>query len=603
MKTIYQIILVLFIAINSLTAAPFQVHENFPSKIDILYFADLISQYSLRKNGKFKHNTARALEHLLYSRNFIQNKLMVQRIHEKSFGKNKIVIDRQDKSLLFDNKKYKLSLTTDSSNIYSNYIPHKKNSPAKAVLEKNLLGPEYSKTIITQIYQQISKTKGLDPFIPENYKLIQILDEDLKLQKTSQEEKELFFQVREKVKIDKDSTTKWQYIPIRLVSKPVTKVMYEVPQAVLSVPVEGVTRSPWHNLVGSMREFETGFKSIPQNFKEIGHGIAKPKKGLVVEGLTGFADTGVTFFKAGLGLVKTGLSIVAYPIYRLFGGKRSLLARKKGKRAAIILVDAATGSGLFNNIMDIFGEEIARGQLKGYIQYFCVESSAKDTDIKKCIDEIPDKIDYVDFFALTHTGGTSQIERYAEYAIKMKGLKPEVMLSIGCYDRDPNLTHPKDSVGQKHTSWAVHYYLSSLISKRIRGIPVEQAAYQSFYEGLPLNMVNPISLGGMIAVGAMEQDLKLGYWGSMPDSNDNQKKILNKLLDDNWRKFDRSYSSYKRKRQNAPSKEEMNESLKSIHNLNEYLKVNKKYLSRKTKKNLKKSMKKYTQVTSELSAT
>ena len=149
---------------------------------------------------------------------------------------------------------------------------------------------------------------------------------------------------------------------------------------------------------------------------------------------------------------------------------------------------------------------------KGVVVYYCVASDQEGT-ARECVDKLPRDVKRVDLLALTHSGGMSQLEDIASDLDKM-GLKPGLMLSIGCSDPTSTMTEPENTMGQQGTSWAVHFYLSNALSKRLRGSPMDPAAKEAYSEGIVLpTSINPISLGGIIATTYMGE----GYKGSKPE--------------------------------------------------------------------------------------
>jgi hypothetical protein len=212
--------------------------------------------------------------------------------------------------------------------------------------------------------------------------------------------------------------------------------------------------------------------------------------------------------------------------------------------------------------------------------------------MKKCISLAPSKIEYIDFFALQHTGGIGDLDDLAEYAILNKGLKPEIMITIGCYDDPGKMTHPDDTLGQAHTSWAVHYYLSNLITKRLRGIPVQDAAHFAFGEGTPLNLVNPISIGALFVVGSMEDSLLLGYWGSKPTQDTERKLDVKSFLKYSLDTLEKEIGEVVLPLNNQEQKLTLLKKICTIEKLNEYLEEHKEHLKRKELKALRDSKEK-----------
>lgn len=318
------------------------------------------------------------------------------------------------------------------------------------------------------------------------------------------EEGEQSIQILERVYNPADGeNSKWIYSPIKIVSYPLTKIQYDIPNMVTGLATESVTRSPIDNFLGAMDEFISGFYKIFNGTKDVLVGVANPKKASVIDGALEIGDSGFSFAKAGLGLAKTGLSIPFYPVYRLFGGTPSERSTIDRDSAAIVFVD--TGFPIVEQALDPYGEQIVRYHLKGVVRYYCA-ISAEGGSASECITKMPKDIKTVHLLALTHSGGTERIESVAKNL--PSHAKPGLMISIGCYDSASTMTTPDNSMGVTGLNWAVHFYLSNVVAKRIRGIPVNKAAYEAYYEGISLpNSVNPISLAGILAI---------GYQGSSP---------------------------------------------------------------------------------------
>lgn len=302
--------------------------------------------------------------------------------------------------------------------------------------------------------------------------------------------------------------SRWSMIPLKLVSYPITKMEYEIFQPVVSTFTESVNRNPLHNALGSIDELTQSVRLLKNGILDLGRGVLHPTKAGVIDGSLEIADAGINLVTGfGLGLVKTVVSIPAYPLARLLGVRQSERSAIKGKRGAIVLIDSGSGLYPIDAALDTYGDMIVRDQLNGVVDYYCVESSVQGR-ASDCLEKMPQDIEHLDLIALTHTGGSSDIERLANKAAA-QDKKIGLMLSIGCYDNPSHETHPNDTMGQQGLSWAVHYYLSSAIAKRLRGIPMQEASRQAFSESLPVNFANPISLIGMLAT--------KGLKGSRPD--------------------------------------------------------------------------------------
>jgi len=568
-----------FILLLSISSFKIYAEDYKFSKEMSLVFIDLIRmEVSEKKNVPL--DDIRVLEYLLYARNYLTQKNSVEKKIDKKFGSRKISIDALQKTLTYTSKKYFVELRDRDSHFKWKIKKNKNGAILEGDIPQESILEDYLEEIVNRTYQLISKQKGLGKLLS---------DEQGKLYETLLSEDDSstpYIQILDKIqnKNQKNAkNSKWEYIPLKLVAVPVIKGMYEIPQALSSTVTESVTRSPLHNLKGSFAEFKKAFKSLGVNTSEVFQGIKNPRKGSTVEGLLGFTDTAMDVVRGGLGLVKTAVSFVGYPIYRILGGKKSQYVRTKGKRATIITIDTAFFGNFLDKVIDIYGEEIVRGQARGFSQFLCINSTAKENDLKDCILSIPDDIQYVDLFSLTHTGGTDEIDELAEFAIVHKGLKPEIMVSIGCDDSPSVFSHPDETMGQMGTSWAVHYYLSNLIAKRLRGIPVSQSARQAFVEGIPLNVVNPVSLGAFFIIGKDEEKLITGYTGSRPYFEKSRYYSVKDILAKAWKEVVKLESS------GGNTKE----ALILVKEINDYLSANKKVLTRKERRLLRKSLKSF----------
>lgn len=192
--------------------------------------------------------------------------------------------------------------------------------------------------------------------------------------------------------------------------------------------------------------------------------------------------------------------------------KKSERAALNGKRAVIVFVD--TGMYPLDLAIDPYGDQIVRHHLNGIANYYCVTSNVEG-DRQSCLDNIPYDTEFVDMVALTHSGGTYTMDRNVDEIIA-KGHKPGLMLSIGCSDAESKNTNAENALGQQGTTWAVHYYVSHAIAKRLRGMPIKQAAEEAFYEDLPINFINPVSIAGQIGVATMGDSIM----GSFPETRE-----------------------------------------------------------------------------------
>jgi len=183
----------------------------------------------------------------------------------------------------------------------------------------------------------------------------------------------------------------------------------------------------------------------------------------------------------------------------------------------IVLVDSELGSDVGTGIIDTYGEEIIRSKLKSIADYYCIRSSIQENDIDACIKGMPASIQYLDVVSLQHSGGGEEAERFMKKAVAMKNVKPELLLSIGCYDEPSRFVEAENSMGQERSSWAVHYYLANMLEKRLRGISAVDAANQAYGESFVTNAIDPVSWAAVILIGTqMEDHLQHGFTGSRP---------------------------------------------------------------------------------------
>jgi hypothetical protein len=307
--------------------------------------------------------------------------------------------------------------------------------------------------------------------------------------------------------------TEWENAPVKIISFPLTKLQYEVLPEITSLFTESFTRSPWHNLLGTLYEANNTMVTLGNGLKDLARGIANPTKAGVVDGILEIGTAPLTLIRPASGLVKTCTSTVCYPAYNLISNKKSKFAPVTGKRASIVFVD--TGFYPYDIFLDPYGEQIVRYHLKGISNYYCAIMNFEG-DIKDCIRKMPKDIEYVDMVALTHSGGTTKMEYWMkEIMSQKKSVKPGLMLSIGCGDDPSLMTEAENAMGQQGYSWAVHFYLSSAIAKRLRGMPMEQAALEAFHENKGINFLNPVSIGGMYVVDGLE--------GSTPRTRQSEK--------------------------------------------------------------------------------
>lgn len=303
--------------------------------------------------------------------------------------------------------------------------------------------------------------------------------------------------------------TKWQHAPIKLVSYPVTKALYDVPNMATSLVTESVTRSPLHNFLGALSTFRGAIKAAVGGLWRMIKGVLNPKNASLIDGSLQAADSGVTAVKGALGLAKAGASLLGYPVYRLLGGRKSVYAplRSRGKRAAIVFIGSQAPSVL-GTIVDGYKEQVARYHLARIADYYCAVSWNNKVagKLADCLEKMPKDTVTVDFIALLPGGGSDAVDR--TIARGLPAGKPGLIISVGHYDDPSAAAGPENAMGQKGLSWAVHFYLSGLMDKRLRGIPLRQAAMQAYNEGRVINAIDPISLAALAAI---------GYQGSKPD--------------------------------------------------------------------------------------
>lgn len=326
----------------------------------------------------------------------------------------------------------------------------------------------------------------------------------------------VLFHIYERVyKPSPGENSAWKDVPVKLVSLPFTTALYEVPDLITSTATESVTRSPINNLRATLIDGHTVIRETEAGVQDVLRGILNPKNAAAVDGLLEITEAGINLVRTATDVVKTAVSTVAYPIFRLLGGKKSREVDLRGKRAAIVIVDTGYGDPM-DFLFDNYGEQIVRYHLKGRDGYYCairMNDPIADEKLQKCIANIPKKDKTVDLISLRHTGGMGDLDGIAD-SLVARGLQPGLMMSIGCDDSTSTKTDADDTMGQMGISWAVHYYLSDVIAKRLRGIPMRQAATTAWYEGIARNAVDPVSWAAFALV---------GYDGSFPDIRDDAK--------------------------------------------------------------------------------
>lgn len=502
---------------------------NVTDQESLLVFADKIAQLQMKvKKEKVGYGEIRMIEEVLYKPKTLE--ALVKRdgkVNKKLSALTRLIIDGKEQSITYKAPRLKITQKIVNDEIIQTYKKHGKTETDSFAPE--FFAPVYFEEIKKELYELTLRSKGMSEF----QNMDATPQEQDKVTLNDQKPTSVRLMIKEKFYTEnKNDSTKWAHVPFKLISYPVQKIMYDVPDMITSTVVESVTRSPVDNLLGAKDEFKGAGKLVWNGFKDIIRGIFNPKRATVVDGALEVTDSLVKATRGVLNVGKTAFSMVGYPLYRLSGGEKSRRVPLKGKRAAIVIVDTGTYS-ILDVPVDTYGEVIVRQQLKSISDYYCVASSAADNDIDDCIKNIPDDIPYLDLVALTHTGGTSNLEHYARKAAEMKGIKPELMVSIGCYDDPASMTERENTFGQQGTSWAVHFYLSNVLAKRLRGIPMDQAATQSYYESLPKNTINPVSWGGMAGVYMMSGEN--GYGGSKPEVVTND-VIVQETIRTAWKK-------------------------------------------------------------------
>lgn len=554
---------------------------QFPSPSALALLGDKISEYRLNKKNDLRYKDVKVLEYLLYKGDHLREKIQRNDKFSKRFSINlKMEADKSEGrvSYLLGKQKLLIHIRENAGRLDFQVI-QKGKMIEHGRLAAGELSEDYIDALRKGLYALTLRSRGMDDFQPDYNVALEADHSKLSEDKS----RGLTLRIKEGLFNNENDNTNWEYLPVKLVAYPVQKIMYDVPNMATSLVVESVSRSPVHNIQGAGDEFRGAGLGIWNGLKDLVRGIFNPKKATAFDGLFQLGDAGIRAVKGGLGVVKSAVSIVGYPIFRLAGGKKSKRVPLRGKRAAIVIVDTGMGGysavgNVVDGVFDTYGEQIVRGNLKSISRYYCVESNAEPNSLYDCIDNMPEDIQYVDFFALTHTGGDSSMERWAKYAAEKKGVKPELMVSIGCYDNPSSMTEKENSVGQEKTSWAVHYYLSNLITKRLRGIPMDVAANEAFIEGMPSNIINPISLGAYGAVSLMEGDLKLGYHGSKPDLYSDE-AIVSDLVSGAWSGLGYKLRDFRWKYIIAKSSDEENsvdsskvkEAISKIQKVNAYL--------------------------------
>ncbi len=569
-------------------------YANFPEYTHRVIFAELYKEELSPKNVSFKD--IEVLETFLFNPNRLKNNEEIYQIKIKT--RRELTINKKAKSIKLAigssrSPQKTFEVLFNSSNSFTVNV-HEKNQEIRTFTWPfDNLAKEYLKESETQTKKFIQHHRG--------YGELQEIESNNFNTKSNEKEireakpKSLILKIKEKIrKKNKFDNTSWKYTPVKIISYPAQKIMYDLPALVSNTLLESVTRSPKHNLLSTFEELKGAGKGFKNGADDVFRGVVSPKNATLLDGGFTIADSGLKLLNVAAGVIKTSISLVGYPLFRLFGGKKSKHVPLRGKRATIVIVDTGIDGALFDKVIDTYGETILRDKLKSISSFYCIKSNAEKNDILDCIDNIPSDIHYIDFFALTHSGGTSEIEFYAEYAQKNYSLKPELLVSIGCYDSPSELTEKENTLGQEETSWAVHFYLSNLISKRLRGIPMEQASREAFYGSIPINLVNPISIGGVLTIGIGEKKIKNGYLGSTPALITVDSIVSEKLKNawDNLYFHFRNYHVYKSlsKKKSESDRKKFLELLKVIDEIH-YIKLTDESLSKQSLKLLKNSAK------------
>ncbi len=489
-------------------------------RVAVLQLAQLLASERERDNGKLWYREASVIEALLYRAPMISQAALNEKSFEFSFNRlRKISYVPSSHTLSYHAPMISIDVKIASNELQSAIIKHnaifvkvrdeKNNLSIEGVTEESLADWERS------LNSLVRHSRGFqdNPFLDAQAALKQTKSDPTKIIPT-----ETFLEVREKWAQDLDfDRSPWEYTPVKLVSWPIQKILYEIPAMATSLATESVTRSPLHNLLGAWDEFRGALKLGKNAFKDMALGIRDPKTARALDGTLELLDASLKLGNSAAGIVKAGISTVAYPIYRAAGGKKSQRVALRGKRAVIVLIDSALNNDISTNIIDTYGEEIIRSKLKSISDYYCVRSGAEETSIDACIQNIPANIQYLDVVSLQHSGGAAIAEKFMKKAVAMKNVKPELLLSIGCYDKPSEFVEGENSLGQEKSSWAVHYYLANMLEKRLRGSSTIDASQEAYGESFVYNAVDPISWGAVLLIGtSMEDHLKDGYFGSKP---------------------------------------------------------------------------------------
>jgi hypothetical protein len=476
-----------------------------PAKAMVIQLAQLIRLNEENRREKIPYRAAKMIEVLLYRSKFIEDAVQAKRDYQ--FG-SQIVYQASTTTLSFREGGTQISVTLKDTALEWRV---EDSTPSQGSISFADLNDTKMAELENSIYDQVLRSRG--------YQTQELRDTSASLDEAQIGQKETKLEINEKwVNQGNLEGSSWEFTPVRLISWPLLKIFYDIPAMISGTVTESVSRSPGHNLGGTWDEARGAGKLTVNAFKDIGLGIIHPTQGRFIDGTLELLDVSLKIGNVALGVIKTGVSIVAYPIYRLFGGKKSQRVALRGKRAVILIVDSGTGTLLGDGIGDTYGEMIVRSKLKSIADYFCVRTNYDSVSMDQCIQNMPSNIQYLDIVSLQHSGGMGEAEEIAKKATRLKGVRPELLLSIGCYDLPSKFVEGENTMGQMKTSWAVHYYLANMLEKRLRGLPADQAANQAFGEGFVNNAIDPVSWGGVILIGAMMEDkLTDGYMGSQPN--------------------------------------------------------------------------------------
>ena len=519
------------------------------TRASVLHLASLLSVAKHRKSGNLWYREARAIEVLLFRQKLIQEALAKNEDFDFKFNSvQKIHIEAATHTFSYQSPQIDISIVDQSSDsdpsldysVTQKIIFGIKKTPELGTISMDGVTDAALDELERSLYDQTEKSRGYEkqPLIDKYNSLKQAKIEDTQQEgekllsaQAVTEKTELRLDVKEKW-AEKGSLehSKWEYAPIKLVSWPIQKIFYDIPAMATGLVTESVSRSPLDNIGGTWDEVRGAGKLTRNAILDMGNGILHPKYASFLDGLLELMDASLKIGNAVLGVAKTGISVVAYPIFRAVGGKKSHRVALRGKRAVLLLVDSDTGSDIGSSISDTYGQTIVESKLKSISDYYCIRSNADHNSVVECLKNIPDNVQYLDIVSLQHTGGVDESEDYMRLAVTMKNIKPELLLSIGCYDDPSTFVDGENSLGQSKSSWAIHYYLANMLEKRLRGMPSQQAANQAFGEGFLLNAVNPVSWGGVLAIGiGMEDKITDGYMGSKPSLVTSDQLVVNTI--------------------------------------------------------------------------